>query len=131
MPSVTEVVSQHRPDLDPYITLYKHFHANPELSFLEHETAAKIADLLKDLGSYEVYTNISTGLAAVLKNGLGKTVLLRADIDALPVKEQTRLEYASKKVMKDKEGVEKPVMHACGHDMRWFHLFADKHSDNM
>jgi amidohydrolase len=124
MSSVSSLLSEHRPDLGSYEELYKDFHRNPELSFQEHETAAKIAQLLEELGSYEVHKNISTGLAAVLKNGPGKTVLLRADIDALPVQEQTGLEYASTKVMKNLDGIEKPVMHACGHDMHITSLLA-------
>jgi metal-dependent amidase/aminoacylase/carboxypeptidase family protein len=111
MSTISSLVAQHRPNLNPYIDLYKQFHANPELSYLEHETAAKIADLLKELGSFEIFPSISTGLAAVFKNGPGKIVLLRADIDALPVREKTGLEYASKKTMKSLDGVEKPVMH--------------------
>jgi metal-dependent amidase/aminoacylase/carboxypeptidase family protein len=111
MSNISSLVAKHRPDLDRYVDLYKYFHANPELSYLEHETAAKIANLLKELGSFDVFPNISTGLAAVLQNGPGKTVLLRADIDALPVPEKTGLEYASKKTMKNLDGVEKPVMH--------------------
>jgi len=114
MASISSVVFKHRPNLDPYIDLYKYFHANPELSFQELETAATIANLVRELGAFEVFTNISTGLAAVLKNGSGKTVLLRADIDALPVLEKTGLDYASKKKMIDLEGVEKPVMHVSG-----------------
>jgi metal-dependent amidase/aminoacylase/carboxypeptidase family protein len=112
MSKITSIVDSHRPELNPYIDLYKHFHTHPELSFQEVETAAKIHSELEKLGSYEVFPNIGgTGLAAVFKNGEGKTVLLRADIDALPVAEKTGLEYASKKVMKDLEGVEKGVMH--------------------
>lgn len=73
---------------------------------------------LKSLNAYEVHSSIGGhGVAAVLTNGPGKTLLLRADIDALPVEERTNLPYASKARMKDTNGVEKPVMHACGHDM--------------
>ncbi|KIW03925.1 uncharacterized protein PV09_04766 [Verruconis gallopava] len=124
MASISSLVASHRPSLDPYIELYKHFHRNPELSYQEHETAAKIIELLKELGSFEIFPNISTGLAAVCKNGPGKTVLLRADIDALPVQEKTGLEYASTKKMKNLEGAEKSVMHACGHDMHITSLLA-------
>ena len=75
------------PDLAPYETLYKHFHSHPELSLQEYETAATIAKHLRSLDGYEVQTDIGgTGLVGVLKNGQGKTVLLRADIDALPVR---------------------------------------------
>jgi amidohydrolase len=73
---------------------------------------------LATFNAYEIHASIGGhGVAAVLKNGPGKTVLLRADIDALPVEERTGLEYASTKKMNDLEGVEKSVMHACGHDM--------------
>ncbi|KAF2275058.1 metal-dependent amidase/aminoacylase/carboxypeptidase [Westerdykella ornata] len=125
MTSISETVKAHRPDLGPYEELYKHFHANPELSFLEEETARKIAENLRKFDAYEVFTGIGGhGLAAVLRNGPGKTILLRADIDGLPVQEQTGLPYASTKRMKDVTGVEKPVMHACGHDMHITSLLA-------
>ena len=114
------------PDLSPYEALYRHFHSHPELSLQEHETAATIAAHLRDLKAYEVHTNIGgTGLVGVLKNGPGKTVLLRADMDALPVDEQTGLEYASKVTVKDEsDGLTKPVMHACGHDIHITSLLA-------
>ena len=107
------------PDLSPYEKLYKHFHSHPELSLQEFETAAAIATHLENLKVYDVHTNIGgTGLVGVLKNGPGNTILLRADMDALPVKEQTGLEYASKVTIKDEsDGLMKPVMHACGHDI--------------
>lgn len=127
MASISKLVQEHRPDLTPYQELYKHFHANPELSNQEHETAAAIAKHLKDKVSsdFDVRTGIGgTGLAALLFNGKGPTVLLRADFDALPVEERTGLPYASKKRMKDADGVEKPVMHACGHDMHITSLLA-------
>ncbi|KAL8812158.1 MAG: hypothetical protein Q9223_000916 [Gallowayella weberi] len=110
-------------DFDFYEALYKHFHSQPELSYQEAQTAAKAASLLRSLNAgYQVHTSIGGhGLAGVLKNGPGKTVLLRADMDALPVKEDTGLEYASKVTMRDNDGVNKPVMHACGHD---FHVTA-------
>jgi hypothetical protein len=95
--------------------LDKWFHTHPELSFCEKETAAAIVKHLESLKAFDIHPHIGGhGLAAVLKNGEGKTLLLRADIDALPVQEQTGLEYASTKRMKDIEGIEKPVMHACG-----------------
>lgn len=94
----------------------KWFHAHPELSFCEAETAAAIGAHLESLNAFEIHAHIGGhGLAAVMRNGSGKTVLLRADTDALPVQEQTGLAYASTKRMRDVEGVEKPVMHACGH----------------
>ncbi|KAF1913777.1 hypothetical protein BDU57DRAFT_531638 [Ampelomyces quisqualis] len=118
MPSISELISTHRPDLASYEELYKWFHANPELSFQEQITAAAIVQHLETFKVYEICAPIGGhGVAAVLKNGPGKTLLLRADIDALPVTERTGLSYASTKKTKDLEGVEKGVMHACGHDM--------------
>jgi len=97
--------------------LYKHFHANPELSFHEEKTAARLADELRRSG-YEVTTGVGGhGIVTVLKNGSGPTVLVRCDLDGLPVKEQTGLHYASKATTKDDAGREVPVMHACGHDI--------------
>lgn len=97
--------------------LYIHFHQNPELSFREVETSKRLAQELETLG-YEVTTGIGgTGVVAVLKNGAGPTVMIRADMDGLPVKEQSGLEYASTAMQVDRDGVEKPVMHACGHDV--------------
>ena len=114
------------PDLSPYENLYKHFHSHPELSLQEYETAATVAKHLQKLEVYDVSTKIGgTGLVGVLKNGPGKTVLLRADMDALPVEEKTGLEYASKVTVKDEsDGIVKPVMHACGHDMHMTCLLA-------
>ncbi|KAF2467246.1 metal-dependent amidase/aminoacylase/carboxypeptidase [Lindgomyces ingoldianus] len=124
MPSISEVIEAHRPALGQYEDLYKHFHTSPELSFQETETAAKIVDHLKSLDVYEIFANIGGGVAAVLKNGAGKTILLRADIDALPVEEKSGVEYASTRRMKDLDGAMKPCMHACGHDMHITALLA-------
>jgi amidohydrolase len=97
--------------------LYRHFHQNPELSFQEKETAARLAKELKGAG-YEVTTGVGGhGVVALLKNGEGKTVMVRTDLDALPVVEQTELAYASQVKVKDETGNEVGVMHACGHDM--------------
>lgn len=119
MPSISELVDQHRPELSKYEKLYKHFHANPELSNQEQETAARCVAELKQISpDWDLRPNIGGhGIAALLHNGSGPTVLLRADFDALPIQERTGLEYASKKRMVDYDGKEKPVMHACGHDM--------------
>ena len=101
------------------LELYKHFHAHPELSSHERKTAARVAEELKRAG-YKVTTGVGGhGVVAVLKNGSGPTALVRADMDALPVKEQTGLPYASTVTTKDDIGNEVPVMHACGHD---FHM---------
>lgn len=113
--SIKELIDSVKLDLKSYEELYKYYHQTPELSHVEAETAAHLADQIRKLGVFEVHTDIGGhGLAAVFKNGKGKTILLRADFDALPVEEQTGLEYASTKRMKDINGLEKPVMHACG-----------------
>ena len=118
------------------LDLYQHFHANPELSFKEKNSAARMAKEWKELG-FEVTERIGDdwvkakvkrdfgevpngvggyGLVGVLKNGPGPTLMLRADMDALPLEEKTGLSYASKVVATDHRGVEAPVMHACAHD---------------
>jgi hippurate hydrolase len=97
--------------------LYKTLHSNPELSLHEQATAARMAKELKAIG-FEVTEKVGgTGVVGVLKNGKGPTILVRTDMDALPVVEQTGLAYASKVKTRDKEGKEVGVMHACGHDM--------------
>ncbi|MFO0452811.1 MAG: amidohydrolase, partial [Pseudomonadota bacterium] len=112
-------------ELPSLLTLYKELHAAPELSRFEEKTAARLAAELRPLG-YEVTTNIGRyfvpswqghGVAAVLRNGPGPTLLIRGDMDALPVEERTGLPYASKARMKNEAGIEMPVMHACGHDV--------------
>lgn len=107
------LLEKHRPDLQPYKSLYKHFHANGELSTQESSTAKQIAEHLRQLSpDFDIRTGIGGhGLIAILKNGPGKTVLFRADTDALPVREKTGLDYASKKEMQDTDGLVKPVMH--------------------
>lgn len=98
-------------------TLYRELHAAPELSFQETQTAEKLAAKLKTLG-YDVTKGVGkTGYVAVLKNGPGPTLMMRADLDGLPVVEQTGLQYASKVRARDPRGVEVGVMHACAHDM--------------
>ncbi|KAK5207433.1 hypothetical protein LTR41_007002 [Exophiala xenobiotica] len=117
------IIDKCRPALESYEDLYKHCHANGELSTQERETAALITSHLKKLpggGDLDIRSNIGGhGQIAILRNGEGKTILLRADIDALPVQEKTGLPYASTKTMTDTDGQVKPVMHACGHD---FHI---------
>lgn len=99
------------------VEIYQDFHAHPEVSFEEAETARRLADLLKSAG-YEVTTGVGGhGLVAILKNGEGPTVMLRTDLDALPVTENTELVYASKQTVKLEDGTESGVMHACGHDI--------------
>ncbi len=123
-------------DYDYIFDLYKHFHANPELSFKESKSAARMQAELEPLG-FKVTTGLGEnwvrkiakiatgeavdgvggyGLVAVMENGEGPTVMLRADMDALPLKEKTGLPYASTVTAVDYRGQEAPVMHACAHD---------------
>jgi amidohydrolase len=98
-------------------TLYEDLHRNPELSYHEEKTAATIAEQLRKLG-FAVTTGVGgTGVVGILKNGAGPTVMIRAELDALPVPEKTGLPYASHVTTHDDRGVEVPVMHACGHDL--------------
>jgi hippurate hydrolase len=97
--------------------LYLELHQNPELSAHEVQTAAMLAARLRGLG-YDVTEHVGgTGIVAILRNGAGPTVMLRTELDALPVEEKTGLAYASKVHAKDDAGHEVPVMHACGHDL--------------
>lgn len=98
------------------IEVFKDIHQNPEIAFQETRTASIVAAELKNLG-FDVVTGVGkTGVVGILKNGAGPTVMWRADMDALGVLETTSLPYASKKVTRKAEGLEIPVMHACGHD---------------
>ena len=97
--------------------LYEHLHRNPELSFMEVNTAARMAQELREAG-FEVTEKVGgTGVVALLRNGNGPTVMVRADMDGLPVEEKSGLPYASKVVQKDQGGREVPVTHSCGHDV--------------
>ncbi len=121
--SVRNLAEEHTGQL---LELYKHFHANPELSYFEQKTSARLADELAKAG-YEVTYPVGKypahieytcwGVVAVLKNGEGPTVLVRGDMDALPIAEKTGLPYASSVRMEDISGEQVDVMHACGHDM--------------
>ena len=102
------------PDLEAF---YKDVHAHPELSMQETRTAGLAANRLRAAG-FEVTTGVGkTGVVGLLRNGDGPTVMLRADMDALPIEEATGLSYASKAKMKDRQGDTVPVGHMCGHDM--------------
>lgn len=98
-------------------TLYKHFHQNPELSLQERETAARVAEELEEAGAEVTAGFGGHGVVGVTVNGKGPTLLIRTDLDALPVTEQTQLTYASTVKVKDARGAETGVMHACGHDI--------------
>jgi amidohydrolase len=105
-------------------SLYIDLHQNPELSSHETQTAAKLASQLRGLG-YEVTEHVGgTGIVALLKNGAGPIVMLRTELDALPVEEKTGLSYSSKVHSKDDAGRDVPVMHACGHDLHMASIFA-------
>jgi amidohydrolase len=98
--------------------LWEDLHAHPELSFKESRTAGVIARELRAIGGIEITEGVGkTGVVGVIRNGAGPTVLLRADIDGLPILERNGLPYESKVRQVDVDGIEMPVMHACGHDV--------------
>jgi len=104
-------------DMPQLMALYHDIHANPELSMQEVRTAGIAAKHLQDNG-FEVTTGVGkTGVVGLLRNGTGPTVMLRADMDALPIREATRLDYASTATAEGADGKTVPVAHACGHDM--------------
>lgn len=103
-------------DMPSLMTLYRDLHANPELSFQEYKTAAKLAAEARKLGFMVTEKVGQTGVVAVMKNGAGPVVMIRADMDGLPVEEQTGLPFASKRRGVSKSGTESGIMHACGHD---------------
>src|SRR6266849_11068212 len=113
-PSISKEVETVYPEAR---ALYLDLHQSPELSSHETRTATKLASQLRSLG-YEVTEHVGvTGIVAILKNGPGPTVMLRTELDALPVEEKTGLSYSSKVRTKDDAGHDVPVMHACGHDL--------------
>jgi hippurate hydrolase len=104
-------------EIDQLAELYKHLHRHPELSHQEVATAGKLAQEMRHAG-FEVTTGVGGhGLVCVLRNGSGPTILVRTDLDALPVSENTGLPYASQVVARGRDGTPVGVMHACGHDM--------------
>jgi hippurate hydrolase len=111
--TLTESVKQQMPQL---MSVYQDLHQHPELSSEEVKTAKKLAKQAKALGFQVTEQFGGTGVVAVLKNGAGPTVMIRADMDGLPVVEQTGLAYASKQIAMTEEGTETGIMHACGHD---------------
>ncbi len=107
-------IEKHLDDLEH---LYRELHQAPELSFMEFNTAKKMADGLRSLG-FEVHEGVEGNtLVGLYRNGDGPVIMVRSDMDALPIEEKTGLPYASKVVTKDLEGNEVAAMHACGHDM--------------
>jgi hippurate hydrolase len=116
-PTLAAVDAKVDAEINNLVSLYQHFHTHPELSLREFESSARIAKELRDLG-IEVTEKVGgTGVVALFKNGPGPTVMVRADMDALPVTEQTGVPYASKVRTKDRFGNDTGVMHACGHDV--------------
>lgn len=117
LPVYGDQINQHiESNLPDLMSLYEDLHAHPELSGFEVKTAAKLAKRAKALG-FEVTENVGgTGVVAVYKNGPGPVVMIRADMDGLPVIEQTGLPFASKERAITEDGIESGVMHACGHD---------------
>jgi amidohydrolase len=108
--------------------MFENFHRNPELSFVEVRTAARMARELRAVPGMAVSEHVGrTGVVGVLRNGPGPTVLIRADMDALPLKEQSGVVYASLARMADRNGVDQPVMHACGHDTHITSLIGTAH----
>lgn len=122
--SLRSIIESHRPDLENYERVYREIHASPELSGQEKQISTTVENHLRDLG-FEVHARIGGyGVVGILNNGSGATILLRADMDALPMKEKTGLPYASQRVAKDEDGNERPVAHACGHDFHVVSLMA-------
>lgn len=114
--SAQDISQQVESTMPELMALYKDLHAHPELSGFEVKTAAKLAKKARKLG-FTVTENVGgTGVVAVLKNGDGPVVMIRADMDGLPVEEQTGLAFASKERAVTEDGIESGVMHACGHD---------------
>jgi hippurate hydrolase len=113
-----ELSSRVQQEYDAHLeALFEHFHRNPELSTMEVKTAARLARELREVG-YEVTEGVGgTGLVALLENGPGPLVMMRADMDGLPIPEKSGLPYASTATQVDWDGNEVPVMHACGHDV--------------
>ncbi|MBP0597709.1 amidohydrolase [Herbaspirillum sp. LeCh32-8] len=117
-PAVSPQITAMYPEVE---ALYRDLHQHPELGFEEWRTSEKLAHMMRKLG-YEVTTGVGvTGLVALMKNGDGPTIMLRTDLDALPVLEKTGVSFASKVRTKNASGQEVPAMHACGHD---FHMAA-------
>jgi len=121
---IAKIVDKFRPDPDPFEAIYRDLHQNPELSCQESRTAKIASDHLASLEFTVIGGLGGHGVVGCLENGAGPTVLVRSELDALPVLEKTGLPFASKKQMIDTNGKEKPVMHACGHDLHIAALMA-------
>ena len=118
---VSDWLPQH---LEAYESLYRHFHANPELSFAEEKTAQRFAQELRGAGFAVTEGVGGHGVVGVLSRGEGATLLLRADLDGLPITEATNLAYASRATSTDENGTVVGLMHACGHDLHMTNVLA-------
>jgi len=116
--SASEISNSIAKDYQEHLApLWDYFHRNPELSLMEHNTAKRLAEEIRSAGFTVTEGVGGTGIVAILKNGSGPMVMVRADMDGLPVKELSGLKNASQAVMTDWDGNEVGVMHACGHDV--------------
>lgn len=114
---VRSIIGKNRPDLGSFEAVYKDLHQHPELGTQESRTSSIVAKHLQEVG-YTVVDRIGGhGLVGILENGQGPTIMFRADMDALPIREETGVQWASQVESVDTDGEKKPVMHACGHDM--------------
>ena len=114
---ITFTIFTNKSNADEIFELYKYLHSNPELSWQEFKTSDILASKMEDLGFDVTEGFAKTGVVSVLKNGEGPVLMIRADMDALPIQEKTGLPYASSVKAKNKDNIEVPVMHACGHDI--------------
>ncbi len=114
----SQILAEYCSQLEDYEEVYRQIHRDPELSKQEVQTARRVAAHLKKLPAFAVCISVGGhGVVGLMKNELGPTVLLRADMNVLPHLETTGLDYASTKVMVGADEKRTPVMHACGHDM--------------
>ncbi len=127
--TIMNTINRH---MENWLEIYRHLHANPELSYHEKDSSSFLAQQMRDagfevterFGEYSVNGLSAYGVVAILKNGEGPVVLIRTDMDALPVTEKTGLPYASKVIFTDDSGSETGVMHACGHDIHMTNFMA-------
>ena len=117
MSPIARLLREHEADLSWQRDFYEDLHEHPELSGQEQETAARIREMLGRFDCEIVYPVGGFGVVAVFRNGDGPTALFRADIDALPIREETGVSFASTRVRPGADGTSTGVMHACGHDM--------------